>query len=143
VTEGKPWRGANHKDAKSDLTVVTKAKDLCAYVMQATGKSPKRFRFTFVSKMQNLAMDVIENIYRANEVFIAAGNQANIERRLELQHRAMTSLKILAYLAELSMTQQCILPKQFEQIAKQATDCQQLLGAWINSDRRRVSGNAK
>ncbi|GHU55093.1 hypothetical protein AGMMS49975_16460 [Clostridia bacterium] len=35
------------------------------------------------------------------------------------------------------MTQGCILMKQFEQIAQKTTECQRLLGAWINSDKKR------
>ena len=50
----------------------------------------------------------------------------------------MTDLKLLGYMAMLSMAQECILPKQYEQIARQVTDCQNLLGAWMNSDRRRL-----
>ena len=123
---------------KNELTVVMKAKDLCSYIVTVTQKSPKQFRFTFVSRLQNLAMDVIENIYRANEVFIGAGNQSNPEKRLDFQHKALTSLKILAYFAEMAMTQNCILPKQYEQTAKLTADCQHLLGAWINSDKKRL-----
>ena len=39
---------------QSELTVITKAKDLCSYVMTVTQKSPKQFRFTFVSRLENL-----------------------------------------------------------------------------------------
>ena len=42
---------------ESELTVVTKAKELCSYVMLITQKSPKHFRFTFVTRMQNLAFE--------------------------------------------------------------------------------------
>ena len=45
--------------AKSELSVITKAKDLCSYIMTVTDKSPKRFRFTLVSRLQNYALDVI------------------------------------------------------------------------------------
>ena len=45
----------------SELIVITKAKELCSYVMTVTQKSPKHFRFTFVTRMQNLSLDVIEN----------------------------------------------------------------------------------
>ena len=51
---------------QSELTVITKAKDLCSYVMTVTQKSPKHFRFTFVTRLQNLALSVIENLFRAN-----------------------------------------------------------------------------
>ena len=50
------------EDAKSELTVVTKAKDLCAYIVTITQKSPKQFRFTFVTRLQNFALDVIEKL---------------------------------------------------------------------------------
>ena len=42
--------------AESELAVVTKAKDLCSYVMTVTQKSPKHFRFTFVSRLQDPAL---------------------------------------------------------------------------------------
>jgi hypothetical protein len=105
--------------------------------MTVTQKSPKQFRFTFVTRLQNYALDVIENIYYANEIFIGKGFERNAEKRLELQQRALTTLKLIAYVSELAMTQQCLIFKQYEQIAKLTTDCQRLLGAWINSDKKR------
>ena len=50
----------------------------------------------------------------------------------------MTDLKLLSYMAQLAMEQGCILPKQYEQITKQVYDCQNLLGAWLSSDRKRL-----
>jgi hypothetical protein len=124
---------------QKELTVIMKAKELCTYIITVTQKSPKQFRFTFVTRLQNLAMDVIENIYRANEVFFGPGRQYENAQRLDFQHKALTSLKILAYFAEMAMTEGCILPKQYAQIAKLTTDCQRLLGAWLNSDKKRLS----
>ncbi|MCL2010973.1 MAG: four helix bundle protein [Synergistaceae bacterium] len=124
---------------QSELTVVTKAKDLCRYVMTVTEKSPKRFRFTLVSRMQNLALDVIEQAYRANDIYVAgAGREAAAAKRLDLQHSALTAVKLLGYIALLANEQGCILPRQYENIAKLVSDCQHLLGAWIASDRRRT-----
>ena len=123
---------------QSELTVITKAKDLCSYVMTVTQKSPKHFRYTFVSKLQNLALSVIENLFRANDVFVSKQDIPAQKERLEFQRAAMTDLKLLGYMALLSVEQKCILPRQYEQIARQLTDCQNLLGAWMNSDRRRL-----
>ena len=53
---------------QSELTVITQAKALCSYIMTVTDKSPKRFRFTLVAKLQNYALNVIENLYYAIEV---------------------------------------------------------------------------
>ena len=57
------------QSAQSESVVVTRAKELCAYIMNATQKSPKHFRFTFVTRLQNLSLNIIENIYRANDIF--------------------------------------------------------------------------
>jgi len=135
---------------KSELTVITKANDLCAYIMTVTEKSPKRFRFTLTGRMQNLTLDIIENLFRANEVFVSRRDEQcssetpqshetidAYEKRLDFQHSALTSLKVLGVIAQIAREQGCILPKQYEQITKQIADCQNLLGAWINSDKKR------
>lgn len=43
----------------AELLVVTKAKDLCNYIITITEKSPKKFRFVFVNRMLNLSLDII------------------------------------------------------------------------------------
>ena len=121
----------------NDLVVFTRAKDLCSYVILVTGSSPKRFRFTFTSRLQNLAMDVVEKLFRANAVWIEANDcQARAYRR-SLQQDAITSLDMLDYLSELAAAHGALLNKQYEQIAKQSADCRNLIAAWINSDRKR------
>ena len=51
---------------KSDLYVITKAKELAKYVITVTEKSPKKFRFTLVTRLQNYCLDIIENLLFAN-----------------------------------------------------------------------------
>ena len=41
-------------------------------------------------------------------------------------------------MAQLAMEQGCILHKQYEQVTRKAYDCRNLLGAWMNSDRKRL-----
>lgn len=122
----------------SELVVITKAKDLCTYIMLVTQKSPKQFRFTFTSRIQNLMLDIIEKIYRANDVYVSKDNLEAQKERLTLQRVALTDLKLLTYFSLLAYEQKCILFKQYEQISLLATECQNLLGAWINSDRKRL-----
>ena len=55
---------------QGELQVIIKAKDLCSYVMTVTQKSPKHFRYTFVSRLQNLTLSVIENLFRANAIYV-------------------------------------------------------------------------
>ena len=123
---------------QGELQVIIKAKVLCSYVMAVTQKSPKHFRYTFVSRLQNLTLSVIENLFRANDIYVRRGDLHAAEKRMELQRSAMTDLKVLGYFALLSMEQGCILPKQYEQITRRLADCQNMLGAWMNSDRKRT-----
>jgi len=123
----------------SDLVVVTKVKALCEYVLTVTQKSPKQFRFTLVSRMQNLALDAVEHIYRANEELLQASSGGVASARLALQHQALCDLKLLCYIAEIAMRQGCVLMKQYEHMAKLAMDCCNLLGAWISSDKKRLT----
>ena len=60
---------------QSELTVIVRAKELASYIMTVTDKSPKRFHFTLTSRLQNYALDIIENLYRANEVFAKRGDK--------------------------------------------------------------------
>ena len=123
---------------QSELTVIMKAKDLCSYIMTVTQKSPKHFRYTFVSRLQNLSLDIISNLFKANDIFVSRQDVLSQKERVRYQREAMTDLKILGYIAMLASEQKCILPKQYEQIAKQTTDCRNLLGAWMNSDKKRL-----
>ena len=132
-----------NKQKPSELSVITKAKDLCSYVMTVTDKSPKRFRFTLVSRMQNYTLDIIEHLIMANEIYVSPGKARSALERLAYQRKAMTRLKLLGYVSEIAMKQGCILPKQYEQITKKVFDTQNLLGAWMNSDRRRYSAQKR
>lgn len=115
----------------STLFVITKAKDLCSYVFVITDKSPKKFRFTFVSRMQNLSLDIVEYLFRANDVYVGENtDKQDIYLRASLQQKALTDLRLLNYLGMLAMEQACILPKQYEQIAKLSAETFALLLKW-------------
>ncbi|MDR1891808.1 MAG: four helix bundle protein [Oscillospiraceae bacterium] len=124
---------------QSELTVVMRAKDLCRYIMTITQKCPKQFRFIFTTRIQNLSLDIIEHIYRANDTFVANGpdKQLNYKRRLNFQHEALTELRLLAYFAQVALEEKAILPKHYEQISMQSVDCMNMIGAWILSDKKR------
>jgi len=124
---------------QSELSVITKAKNLSSYIFTITRKSPKQFRFTLVARMQNYSLDIIEYIYRANDTFVRPGDMKKADMRRDSQAEAMTYCRLLTHVAQLSMEQGAILPKQYEQITEGTYEVQNLLGAWIKSDEKRYS----
>ncbi len=106
--------------------------------MTITQKSPKHFRFSLIGRMQGYVLDVIEELYYANDIFVTPDSKTGWTHRQAHQRKAMSTLKLLGYVAQVSMEQGAIQPKQFEQISTQAYNVQNLLGAWINSDSKRL-----
>ena len=122
----------------SELTVITKAKDLSKLIYTVTLKSPKQFRFTLSSRLQSLSSDIIEDLFYANEVFVGGPDaKAQFMVRLEYQRSARTKLHLLAYYAEFAAEQKAILFKQYEQIAEAVFACLNMVSAWIRSDKKR------
>ncbi len=131
------------KKQDSDMAVITRAKDLCDYVLQVTEKSPKRFRFTLVTRMQNYALSIVENEIMANEVYMDMPDRESIaaaltQRRI-LQKNGMRDMKMLGYLAHVSKKHGCLTEKQFEYIAGELYVCQRMLVGWFISDDRRYA----
>ena len=54
--------------SQSELQVITFAKNLCSYVMTITQKSPKQFRFSLIGRMQGYVLDIVEELYYANDI---------------------------------------------------------------------------
>lgn len=118
---------------RSELYVLTKTKDLAKYVITITEKSPKKFRYTLVARLQNYILDILECLHLANSY-----TRGSLERKA-LQEDAKRKLSMLDYFAQLAYEQECILFKQFEQISKQVAECLMYLGKWMSSDRKKVS----
>lgn len=118
---------------ESELIIFAKMKDLTNYVFNVTKKSPKTFRHTFVLRMQNLCLDIITNLYMANELQLSEQYQ----RRINLQTESLSQLKVLNFIAYQAFENLCILEKQFEQISMKCLECKNILAGWIVSDKKR------
>lgn len=121
------------------MGVITNAKNLVNYVMQVTQKSPKFYRFSLVAELHEHAIFVLKNVIRANETFVAPGDESALARRQAFQQEAMVELKLLGSFAEIALDQKCVMPKHYETISSLAYECMNMLGAWGKSDRKRFS----
>lgn len=128
-------------EKENELGIIIKCRKLIEYIFTITEKSPKKFRFTLVSKLQNEVLLVMENLIRANEIFIKDKEQVGqYKKRVSYQQEAMINLKLLGYMAMIAREQECILPKQYEQIAVQTAECRKMLWSWMLSDKKRLWG---
>ena len=130
--------------SQSELQVITFAKNLGSYVMTITQKPPKQFRFSLIGRMQDYVQDIVEELYYANDIYVTPASRSDWTQRQAHQRKAMATLKLLSWVAQVSMEQGAIQPKQFQQISEQCWNTQNLLGAWIIIDQKRLnSGKQK
>lgn len=116
----------------NDLIVITTLKKLIAYIIAITEKSPAKFRGVFVNRMQNLSLDALENLLNAN--FIRLDSVENKKQREEFQKQAIIKLKMLGYISLVAKESNCILMRQYKQIALQIGETINLISSWKKSD---------
>lgn len=117
---------------ENELGIMVKSRKLTEYIFAVTEKSPKKFRFTITAKLQNGSLNAMEQLIRANEYYIKDKSQAeSYQKRLNCQREAMIEFKVLGYMSMIAREQECILPRQQEQIAQQLSECRRMLWAWM------------
>ena len=108
-----------------EMAVFTAAKKLSEYIYVITEKSPKKFRWSIITRLQNASVDVIENLYRAN---FEKG-----EKRIEYQKSALVSINLVDFFAETARAKNAINLHQTGVIARQIVECKKLLNGWVKS----------
>ena len=116
----------------NDLMVITVVKKLAAYTIAVTEKSPKKFRGVFVNRMQNMCLETIELLIRAN--FVRLESKEKKKKREEYQKEAIIKLKMLGYISMIAENANCILSRQYKQISLQIGEAINLIAAWKKSD---------
>jgi len=115
----------------SELYVITAAKRLVSYLVDIAEKSPKKFRYTHLVKVHDLAYTLIDNLVRANELKI------DDLKRKEYQKESLHDLKMIGYLSSLGREMKCYTAHQVEHVSVLLTDCYNALIKWVVSDDRR------
>lgn len=116
----------------NDLMVITVVKKLGAYIIAITEKSPSKFRGVFVNRMQNISLESLELLLRAN--FVRMDSLENKKEREELQKEAIIKLKMLGYISMVAENSNCILMRQYKQISLQIGEAINLIASWKKSD---------
>ena len=111
-----------------EMAVFTAAKKLSEYIFVITEKSPKKFRWSIISRLQNASIDVIENLYRAN--------YEKGDERIAYQKSALVSLNLVDFFTETARSKNAISFHQTEVIARQLVECKKLLNGWVRATKK-------
>ncbi|MDY3801950.1 MAG: hypothetical protein SOZ95_07950 [Bacilli bacterium] len=79
----------------NDLIVITVVKNLVAYIIAITEKSPAKYRGVFVNRMQNMCLETLELLLQVNFIRIDSIEK----KREEFQKDAIIKLKMLGYIS--------------------------------------------
>lgn len=129
----KPFRIKDFDSPRDkEMAVFTHAKKLSEYIFVITEKSPKKLRWSIVSRLQNASVEIVENLYHANF-------ERDDEKRTAYQKSAAVGLKILDFYSETARKKQAITIRQTEIIARQIAETTKLLNGWIKSTKRKTT----
>lgn len=109
---------------------------LLAYVVQATEKSPKKFKASFVDKLRQLIISANGNLVRANLCRLEDEERRKVRKSYQI--KTFEDLKELESLSLLATECKCILPKQYAVISSRLSDALKYLSSWIKSDKQRL-----
>ena len=125
--------------------MVVRARDLAGYLFTVTEKSPKRFRFTLTSRIQNACLDILESLYMANDTWIDVRDgppgvvRERLRERRDHQHRALSVARRLDCLLTLSREHGALLAKQQAFASGLLGEVIALTRGWIKSDGKRFA----
>ncbi len=104
-----------------DLKVFVRWRRFLAWLLSATEKFPKRVRFTFSSRLGNLALDILERLVEA----AYTSNKTTLLRRVNLD------IEKMRVLLRISHEQRYLGDRGYEHAVKELYEIGRMVGAWI------------
>lgn len=114
-----------------EMAVFTHAKKLSEYIFVITEKSPKKYRWSIISRLQNASVELVENLYRANF-------ERDEAVRVSFQKAAAVCIKLIDFYAETARKKQAITVRQTGVLAKHIAETEKLLNGWVRSTKRKM-----
>jgi len=114
-----------------EMAVFTHAKKLSEYIFVITEKSPKKFRWSIISRLQNVSVELVENLYRANF-------ERDDAARVSYQKAAAVCLKIIDFYSETARKKQAVTVRQTAVLARHISETEKLLNGWVRSTKRKM-----
>ena len=121
----------NDERKESELLVFIKAKDLSAYILLISGKSPVKYRYSLLNPLINNSLEIIELLYEANEL------ELKDIRRLELIRKARAILKTIDFLSSIAKDASCFTTHHV--ILEKIGVCSKYLQGYYNSCKKALN----
>lgn len=128
-------------DGDKDFLLLVKAEELASHTITITENSrrfPKKYRFTFVNRMQNITLEIYELINTANE--LNTNDPEALKERLKLQNLAITKCKTLLFLITLCLENKNISvdDRQAEVWARYVLNVKNMAIKWHTKDKEKI-----
>lgn len=104
-----------------ELPIFTRWLEFLAWLLPTTEKFPKRVRFTFADRINNLALDIVEDLAEARY----SREKQHLLRRVNLR------LEKLRILLRLCHRLQYLSHQSYEHAMREINDVGRMLGGWI------------
>jgi hypothetical protein len=114
---------------EKELPILIKWMEFLKWLLPTTEKFPKRVRFTFADRINNLALDMVEDLIEA---------QYTRQKRAILQ-RANLRLEKLRILLRISCEQQYLSYKAYKHAMQAVNEVGRMLGGWIKQQEQNYS----
>ena len=127
----------SHRE-ETELTVITKANELTAYTIKICSNEenfPKRYRWCITSKIVESAIDIGNNIIKANSIYIRS--EDDLAMRRKYQQEAMSETQVLLNMINIAYNTFGIKSNRVEYWTQLVVNVQNLLRNWRKSDSNR------
>ncbi|MGK5092738.1 diversity-generating retroelement protein Avd [Deltaproteobacteria bacterium TL4] len=105
-----------------ELPLFTHWMEFVSWLLNTTEKCPKRLRFTLTQRIENHALDIVEELVQARY-------SKGVEKKQILQRINLT-LERLRILLRLGFQQQALTQKQYEYALRQIQEAGKMVGGW-------------
>jgi hypothetical protein len=113
-------------ETEADLSVFIKWTEFIEWLFPHTEKFPKRSRFTLALRIENLALDIIEDLVEARYA----------KEKLEILKRINLKLEKLRILLRLSHKFRYLSTQSYEFAVKNLNEVGQMIGGWIKQQNK-------
>lgn len=114
------------------FNILNKAEKVELYVFMITDKSPKKLRCDIVPTVRNIAIQITNNISKANIYNI--GDSGQLKKRQECQSEALINLRLLEVQAEICNKMNYITNAQLTNLSQLTFELYNMITKWTESD---------